>query len=111
MSNEQELDLRDWFAGHALEGLLAGPNAPKKSRTESSEQYANRVAEEAYLFADAMMRRRSENKPSEPGGVAFARRAHNPARRVFDRHAHDDCPPLNSAASPAITKNGPNGPA
>jgi hypothetical protein len=55
MSEEQEMDLRDWFAGHALEGLLAGPNAPKKSGSESPDQYAVRVAEEAYLFADAMM--------------------------------------------------------
>jgi hypothetical protein len=56
MSEEQEMDLRDWFAGHALEGLLAGPNAPKKSAAESPDQYAVRVAEEAYMFADAMMR-------------------------------------------------------
>jgi hypothetical protein len=56
MSEEQSMDLRDWFAGHALQGLLAGPNAPKKSRAESPDQYAERVAEEAYLFADAMMR-------------------------------------------------------
>ncbi len=56
MSQEQKMDLRDWFAGHALQGLLAGANAPKKSRTESPDQYALRVAEEAYLFAAAMMR-------------------------------------------------------
>jgi hypothetical protein len=55
MAEQQGLDLRDWFAGQALEGLLAGPNAPKKSGAESAEQYANRVAEEAYLFADAML--------------------------------------------------------
>jgi hypothetical protein len=55
-AEEQEMDLRDWFAGHALQGLLAGPNVPKKSGTESPDQYALRVAEESYLFADAMMR-------------------------------------------------------
>ncbi|HEY7309127.1 MAG TPA: hypothetical protein VH643_07120 [Gemmataceae bacterium] len=60
MSEEQEMDLRDWFAGHALEGLLAGPNAPKKSGSESPDQYAVRVAEEAYLFADAMMREQAK---------------------------------------------------
>jgi hypothetical protein len=49
------MDVRDWFAGQALAGLLAGPNAPKKSRTESPQQYAFRVAEEAYLFADALL--------------------------------------------------------
>ena len=60
MADEQEMDLRDWFAGHALEGLLAGPNAPKKSGSESPDQYAGRVAEEAYLFADAMMREQAK---------------------------------------------------
>jgi hypothetical protein len=52
---KQDMDLRDWFAGQALKGLLAGPNAPKKSKSEAPAQYAARVAEEAYLFADAMM--------------------------------------------------------
>ena len=65
MAEEQEMDLRDWFAGRALEGLLAGPNAPKKSRTESSDQYAQRVAEEAYAFADAMMRAQSKQNGAE----------------------------------------------
>ncbi len=71
MTEEQQMDLRDWFAGHALQGLLGGPNAPKKSGAESPDQYALRVAEEAYLFADAMMREQAklngkETNPSEP---------------------------------------------
>lgn len=56
MSEEQQMELRDWFAGHALQGLLAGPNAPKKSGAESPDQYAVRLAEEAYLLAEAMLR-------------------------------------------------------
>lgn len=64
MSEEQEMDLRDWFAGHALQGLLAGPNAPKKSASESPDQYAGRVAGEAYQFADAMLREQARrNSP------------------------------------------------
>jgi hypothetical protein len=57
--------MRDWFAGQALAGLLGGPNAPKKARAESAEQYAARVAEEAYLFADAMLRARVSQGPTE----------------------------------------------
>ncbi len=55
-----DADLRDVFAGYALQGLLAGPNTPKKSHTESTEQYAERVATEAFLFADAMLRQRQQ---------------------------------------------------
>ena len=65
MSEQQGMDLRDWFAGQALKGLLAGPNAPKKSGAESQDQYAIRVAEEAYLFADAMLRAKDAKDGSE----------------------------------------------
>src|SRR5439155_5108132 len=51
MDKPNAVELRDWFAGKALQGLLAGPNVPRKSGAESPEQYATRVAEEAYLFA------------------------------------------------------------
>jgi hypothetical protein len=64
MSNVPDLELRDWFAGEALNGLLSGANAPKKSGSESAEQYAHRVAEEAYLFAEAMLLQRIK-----PAGV------------------------------------------
>jgi hypothetical protein len=62
MPEPKGMELRDWFAGQALAGLLAGPNAPKKSRSESAEQYAVRVAEEAYLFAEALMQERAKPK-------------------------------------------------
>jgi hypothetical protein len=64
MDPVQKLAPRDWFTGQALAGLLAGPNAPKKSAAESPQQYAVRVAEEAYLFADAMLRAMTE--PASP---------------------------------------------
>jgi hypothetical protein len=63
MADTTAIELRDWFAGLALNGLLGGPNAPKKSGTESAEQYATRVAEEAYLFAEAMLQTKSQPKP------------------------------------------------
>lgn len=68
MKPDKDLQLLDWFAGHALQGLLAGPSAPKKSGSESPEQYALRVAEEAYTFAAAMLRARTDhNTPPEQG--------------------------------------------
>jgi hypothetical protein len=63
------MDLRDWFAGQALKGLLGGVNAPKKSGSESPDQYAARVAAEAYLFAEAMIRERTREDAAEPGGI------------------------------------------
>ena len=64
---QEELEeLRDWFAAQALQGLLAGANAPKKSASESPAQYARRVAEEAYLFADGMLHARSEAAAAQP---------------------------------------------
>jgi hypothetical protein len=70
MTEQQGMELRDWFAGQALNGLLAGPNAPKKSGAESPQQYAVRVAEEAYLFADALLAARvRETEPEEGAGA------------------------------------------
>jgi hypothetical protein len=66
MPEPEKLELRDWFAGQALAGLLAGPSAPKKSKAESAEQYAARVAEEAYLFADALLLEKVKEKTPGP---------------------------------------------
>jgi hypothetical protein len=55
---EARKNLRDELAGQALGGLLAGPNAPKRSKSESPQQYALRLAEEAYLYAEAMLKKR-----------------------------------------------------
>jgi hypothetical protein len=62
---DKTLALRDWLAGQALSGLLAGPNAPKRSKTESLEQYALRLAEEAYLYAEALLKKRVPSAAEE----------------------------------------------
>ena len=48
-------ELRDYFAGQALIGLLAG---------DSNEYFDDNIAELSYALADAMMRRR-ERKEDE----------------------------------------------
>ena len=45
--------LRDYFAAHALAGMLADPNRPKNDTRED-------VAESAYAMADAMLKARGE---------------------------------------------------
>lgn len=45
------LTIRDWFAGKALSGFVSNRNARLKDH--------DNVAETCYLFADAMLRKRS----------------------------------------------------
>lgn len=63
MPVDPNIELRDWLAAHALAGILASPNAPKVEALPF-EQHADSVAEQAYAYADAMLRRRG--KPAEP---------------------------------------------
>lgn len=48
------MSLRDWFAGKALNGLLAG----RQNRLLRPQEYA----EEAYLLAEAMLIERGKRK-------------------------------------------------
>ncbi len=49
------MSLRDWFAGQALAGILAGRN-PKSPHKANDTQFADA----AYSFADAMLAQRKE---------------------------------------------------
>ncbi len=46
------MNLRDWFAGQALAGILSNP--------ESSECHIAATAETAYRLADAMLKERAK---------------------------------------------------
>jgi hypothetical protein len=62
MNDMKEMDLRDWFAAQALAGLLANPVEP--STTDSpADELAATLAEEAYIFADAMLKARLKPRP------------------------------------------------
>lgn len=57
------MSLRDWFAGLAMQSMCAGPGA--KMLAERDELYdetnfAERLADNAYGFADAMLKRRNQ---------------------------------------------------
>jgi hypothetical protein len=47
MTNEKGMDLRDYFAAKAMQGLLSDPNV---------RQSWDKFAEDAYEMADAMMK-------------------------------------------------------
>ena len=57
-NEEQGMTLRDWFAGQAMQGLIASPRGPANGGTVTDSW----VAENAYIVADAMLKAR-EVKP------------------------------------------------
>ena len=54
---EGGLTMRDWFAGQALSGLLAG------QYNFHSKYNLSEVPEEAFKIADAMLRERGKDQP------------------------------------------------
>jgi hypothetical protein len=55
MTNVNDMDLRDWFAGQALTGILANTEFPKQGSGEPMSQYTAKVTDTAYRLAEAMM--------------------------------------------------------
>ncbi len=76
MSNQPTLNgvqLRDYFAAHALQGLLSHPNC---DYTPISTAAKEQIVDDAYVIADAMMAAReplvSKDDPQQPGrGAVF----------------------------------------
>jgi hypothetical protein len=56
MQDMQHIDLRDWFAGHALAGILSNSQFPLQASGESFDQFASKVTDSAYRIAEAMMK-------------------------------------------------------
>ena len=55
---EEGMDLRDWFAGHAMQGLIASPRLPLPAAHGASDVTDVMVADLSYKMADAMMKAR-----------------------------------------------------
>jgi hypothetical protein len=56
MADLKDLELRDWFAGHALEGILSNVHYPPQGAGEALDHFAARVTESAYRIAEAMLK-------------------------------------------------------
>jgi len=56
MIDIKEIELFDWFAGQALQGILSNSHYPAQSSGEPMDQYVARVTDCSYRFADAMMK-------------------------------------------------------
>ena len=80
------MSLRDWFAGHALAGLMASPNGPR---------LVKEAVDTAYYAADAMLRAREKSQaPSASGASGGSCNPHDAASPyagpvVFDGNAKD----------------------
>ena len=68
MLDVKDTELRDWFAGQALGGILSNSQFPPQSSGEPFDQFAARVTESAYRIAEAMMKqaRRLKKDASAP---------------------------------------------
>jgi hypothetical protein len=67
MADLKDVELRDWFAGQALGGILANSHYPPQGSGEPFDQFAARVTESAYRFADAMMKQGRRLKKEQEG--------------------------------------------
>jgi hypothetical protein len=56
MQDTQHIDLRDWFAGQALVGLLSNSQYPTQGSGEPFDQFAGKVTDSAYRIAEAMIK-------------------------------------------------------
>jgi hypothetical protein len=56
MADVKDIELRDWFAGQALGGILSNAQYPPQSSGEPFDQFAGRVTDSAYRIAEAMMK-------------------------------------------------------
>jgi hypothetical protein len=68
MADLKDIELRDWFAGQALAGILSNSQYPPQSSGEPFDQFAARVTELAYRMAESMMKqgRRLKKEASDP---------------------------------------------
>jgi len=49
------IELRDWFAGQALAGMLSSSHYPPQGSGEPFDQFAGRVTDSAYRIAESMI--------------------------------------------------------
>jgi hypothetical protein len=56
MADMKDIELRDWFAGQALAGILSNAQYPPQGSGEPIDQFVARVTDTAYRIAEAMIK-------------------------------------------------------
>jgi hypothetical protein len=68
MEGMQHIDLRDWFAGQALVGILANSQYPTQASGEPFDQFAGKVTDSAYKIAESMIKQGRRMKKDMTAG-------------------------------------------
>jgi hypothetical protein len=66
MPEIRDMDLRDWFAGQALVGLLIRSIPTTGALSSAAGLRSTPFAEEAYKVADAMLEAKKQRKTRQP---------------------------------------------
>ncbi len=67
MPPTRDIELRDWFAGQALAGIMSNSQYPLQSSGEPFDQFSARVTELAYRIAHSMMKQGQRLKKETSG--------------------------------------------
>lgn len=59
--HQEGMDLRDYFAAKAMQGMNANTNDDHDDEVETYDEYCAEIARCAYEMADAMMKERKSN--------------------------------------------------
>jgi hypothetical protein len=58
--DEQGMDLRDYFATHAMQALIQFEDQALPYESRNTKDFDDRVSYQAYRYADAMMKAREQ---------------------------------------------------
>ncbi len=67
MAGTSAIELRDWFEGQALAGILSSSHYPPQGSGEPFDQFAGRVTDSAYRIAESMMSQARRLKKEKSG--------------------------------------------
>ena len=83
MLDTRQIDIRAWYAGQALGGILAHPASPAQSSGQSEGAFLARITENAFRIADAMLKH-ARSHPKEVSLLQVRRGQHGTEVAPFE---------------------------